>query len=761
MTLVGDLIGSLPRGTPNIRTGLIAGTRVDRGYRTVGRRAVLGLSYARQPIPAGRLRISGRIVSRRPVFLRIYDGYSELADFAPVELAPILLPLRGGRFDTIAQAPRLTTMRIDAPHGDTEFTLSKLKIREVGIGGLLLGRAGNLARRFIEDPRGTVAFIGRATTMIFSTGGLALLRHALMRPQQGATYQHWISLFDDLLPEDIDAIEVRIAAMERTPKISVIMPAYNSVERWLRSAIESVSHQLYRNWELCIADDGSTDPNVARLVRQYAASDKRIKFFRVSKNKGISAASNIALSMATGEFVALLDHDDELSPHALYVVAQEIVDNPDANLIYSDEDKIDSHGRRFEPYFKSTFNRELFYAHNMISHLGVYRTAMVRDLGGFRTKFDGSQDYDLALRFIESVPPRTIRHLPHVLYHWRAVPGSVAHSAACKNYAHEAARAALQAHFARIALKAVSIATYNGTVHRALFDRGEQPRVSIIVPTRDRLDLLRPCLSTLRRRTAYPDIEVIVIDNASADPAMRRYLRWQKKRGAIRVLRYDGPFNFADMNNRAAAIATGEILCFLNNDTEVQNADWLGEMVSHALRPDVGMVGAKLYDSARTIQHGGIILVPDWMAWHAHAGLPAQHTGYFGRAILHQELSAVTAACCALRRDLFLDAGGFDAKTFAVHYNDIDLCLRLRQRGFRIVWTPFAELIHRGSASLGLTASASQRPGFAEEARALRERWGAFLADDPFFSPNLATYSPEFLPAFPPRAAKPWFAAAN
>ncbi len=736
---------------------MLSGTDLGNRYLTQARRAVFAIHYASGKPVAGWVRVSGRLKSNRPVYLSIYARHRRSADFAPVELSPVHLRLRAGRFEAIAFTDGLTTLRCDAPHGDAEFTIDRLSIRRIGWPGVAGWRLSRFLHRVRQRRIAPVGQLLRLSRLMCSRQGLRMLWALWLHPRADDSYEEWIELFDTLSPSDTAAIRRQVRQMTRKPKLSVVMPTYNTHGRWLRMAIEFVQAQLYDNWELCIADDGSTNRTVRRILTQYAQRDSRIKVVYARKNGGIAETTNLALGIADGEFVALLDHDDIIPPHALYMVAQAIAEHPCADLIYSDEDKIDRQGRRYDPYFKCEFNRELLYSHNMISHLGVYRLSKLRELGGLRKKYDGSQDYDLALRFVEHAAPGTILHIPHILYHWRAVPGSVAYNPTSKDYAHVAARSALQDHFNRIHLPARSLATHTGTLHRARIDRSRQPPVTIVIPTRDRVDLLQTCISSVLRITDYPRFNILVVDNESTDKRTLRYLRHLQHRRAIELTREPGPFNFAALNNRAARSANGELLCFLNNDTEVIDPDWLAEMVSHGLREDVGMVGAKLYKGTHAIQHAGIILVPDWLAWHAHEGLPAAHTGYFGRAILHQELSAVTAACCVIRRELFLRLGGFDSENFGIHYNDVDLCLRLREAGYRTIWTPFAELHHRGSATLG---DMPDRDDILErEARKLRERWGQVLAQDPFFSPNLSTYRPDFALAFPPRTSKPWHVA--
>jgi GT2 family glycosyltransferase len=589
----------------------------------------------------------------------------------------------------------------------------------------------------------------------------AYLYDVLRRIGRSAAYPRWVRLYDTLSRADRRAIRAEIERFERRPLISIVMPVFNPPERFLRAALASVREQLYPNWQLCIADDASTLPHVARILTEYAASDPRIEVVRRPANGGISAASNSALAMAAGEFVALLDHDDVLPAHALYRVAREILRDPAVDLIYSDEDKLDRRGRRFDPYFKSDWNPDLFLAQNMISHLGVYRRALVAEVGGFRSEFDGSQDYDLALRIIEKTTAERIRHIPQILYHWRAIAGSAARSAAAKPYALSAARNAVAGHLERRGIRAEIGFVRNLSFQEIRFPLADEPCVTIIIPTRDRSDLLARCLDGILAGTDYRNFEVLIVDNLSSEPATDQLYRQLGTDPRIRILRYEQPFNFSLINNWAAAQTEGDILLFLNNDTEIIDRDWLQHMAANAVRPEVGAVGAKLLYPDGRVQHGGIILGMGGVAAHFHLRRRAEDAGYFGRAQLQQNLSAVTAACLAVRRRIFEEIGGFDGANLAVAYNDVDFCLRLRERGYLIVWTPLARLYHHESASRPSDLLPDQQQRFARETRHMRARWGRLLDHDPYFNPNLSLWDPTIGLAFPPRLSHPWRMAAS
>ena len=536
------------------------------------------------------------------------------------------------------------------------------------------------------------------------------------------------------------------------------MPVYNTDERWLRRAIESVQHQLYSNWELCIADDRSTDPRVGEVLREIQSSDPRLRIHFREVNGHISAASNSALALASGEFIVLLDHDDVLPRHALAAVVHELNRHPDADIVYSDEDRIDEAGRRYDPYFKPDWNPELFYGQNLISHLGVYRTSMVRQVGGFREGFEGSQDYEMALRVVEETQSARIRHIPLILYHWRAIPGSAALDVHQKSYATDAARLAVEAHFTRTGVEATIEPAPHAPYYQRIRYKVPEPRphVTIIIPTKDRTELLSTCVTSIVSRSTYRQFDVVIVDNGSTEPESHAYFERVQQDPCISVLRIDAPFNFSRINNQAAARARGSLLCFLNNDTEVISPDWLEEMVSLAVRDGVGAVGAMLYYPSNTMQHAGVVLGLGGIASHPHRGERRGMPGNYGRAALTQTMSAVTAACMVLRKDTFEAVGGFD-ETLAVAYNDVDLCLRLGARGFRNVWTPYAELYHFESVSRGDDLHGANLPRFLAESQAMRDRWQGQLDADPYYNPNLSLTRADLWFAYPPRHLRPWW----
>lgn len=572
-------------------------------------------------------------------------------------------------------------------------------------------------------------------------------------------YRSWIRDFDTLSESDRDKIRAHILRVEYQPLISVVMPIYETSEPLLRQAIDSVRNQLYSRWELCIADDASREPHIEAVLRQAAAEDPRIRWVRREINGHISAASNSALALATGEFVALMDHDDLLAVHALYEVAVALNRDPHLDIIYSDEDNIDEEGLRSNPYFKTDWNIDLFLGHNMISHLGVYRRTLLERVGGFREGFEGSQDYDLALRCADETSPAHIHHIPAVLYHWRRNHGTASFSESQLAECSDAALRAIGDHLKR-RNEAGEVGPHPLLPGWSKVVRPVPrvaPLVSLIIPTRDRADLLGRCVEGLLRRTDYPEIEVLIVDHDSKLPETFELFDNLKKDPRIRIIPYSGEFNFSAINNMAVSQARGSIIGLINNDIEVINSDWLSEMVSFVMLDGVGAVGAKLIYSNNRVQHGGVVLGVGGVANHFNHLLPRLAPGYFGRNLLASSVSAVTGACMIVRKSVFEEVGGLNEADLAVAFNDVDFCLKLRKRGYRNIWTPHAELFHHESASRGSDDTREKRTRFNSEIQYMIATWGSELQRDPFYNDNFSTeIGQTFHLALPPRRQKPW-----
>ncbi len=617
---------------------------------------------------------------------------------------------------------------------------------------IVLQRSLAILKSRVGTRRDVVILVQKARKL-YARGGLRLVKdRSLLYLRQFARndYSGWIRRYDTLTNDDRATMRARAEGLSHKPLISVVMPTYNSRSAWLIEAIESVQKQIYPHWELCIADDASTGSAVRPILERYWKADPRIKVKFRKQNGHISAACNSALELATGAWIAFLDHDDLLSEHALFYVADAIDQHPEVRLIYSDQDKIDERGRRSGPYFKCDWNLDLFYSHNLVTHLSVYRKDVLDDVGGFKEGLEGAQDYDLALRYIERIDPRQIHHIARVLYHWRAHRDSTAHSEDAKPYAMLAGERALNEHFARQGVNARAELIGHGYRVRYTLP-ADPPLVTVIIPTKDGLNLIHRCVGSILSKTSYPNYEVLIVDNGSDDPATLRYLEELQATGRVKVLRDDRAFNYSALNNIAAREARGEFLALLNNDMEVISPGWLWEMVSIASQPGVGAVGARLWYPNDTLQHGGVILGIGGVAGHSHKHLPRHYPGYCGRASLSQSFSAVTAACMVIRKEIYEKVGGLDELNLAVALNDVDFCLRVREAGYRNVWTPFAELYHHESATRGYENTASKKVRLAGERQYMKERWGGILLHDPAYSPNLTLDHEDFSLSWPPR----------
>lgn len=548
-------------------------------------------------------------------------------------------------------------------------------------------------------------FLDKAAKIKSWSGFKSYLKWLRWKYAEARKYGRWINAHE-ITDDKRREIRTAIEAFGSKPKISVVMPVYNVAEKWLRLAIESVLRQLYENWELCIADDASPAPHIRKVLEEYASRDTRIKLVFRAENGHISAASNSALELATGAFVALLDHDDELSEDALFWVIKEINAFSETAMIYSDEDLIDEKGRRHAPKFKPDFSRDLFYSLNLITHLSVYRTEILQKIGGFRLGAEGSQDYDLAMRVVEEIREDQIRHIPRILYHWRVIKGSVSFSLDEKPYAHERARDAIRRHFERTGKRAeISRAIIN--LHRVRYDLpANLPKISLILSGGDHLKS-----KIFTKETDYQNLEIIECAAETAEDL-----------------------------NRAAAKSSGEILCFVDANLRPLSKDWLAELASFATQKEIGAVGAKLLDKDEIIMHGGLVIGATGVVDAAHRGLPRDSAGSFLRAQIVNNFSAVSISCLAVRRDVFESVGGFDAKNLPNRFFDADLCLKLREQDLRIVYTPYAELIQTDEKKrLNL-----EKDPTAEEKEFFVEKWQKFIENDPFYNPNLSYKSGDF-----------------
>jgi GT2 family glycosyltransferase len=539
-------------------------------------------------------------------------------------------------------------------------------------------------------------------------------------------------------PRDLDA--QRHTVLDVQPKITVVIAVCQPAPCFLNDAIESIRSQTYACWELCVVDSGGPDSKVRDVLTAYAAADARIKVKFLEQNEGVAGNSNAALSLVSGAYVCFLHHDDTLAPFALFEVAQALNRHPEAWLLYSDDDQIDAERSvRFGPRCKPDWSPDTLRSHNYIGHLAVIRRDVFGGLGGFSTAHDGAHDYDLFLKVSERAGE--IVHIPKILYHVRAHLDSMADGSPAQ--VQESAKRALREHLQRCKVQGtVDDGPHSGT-YRIEYRLSRRPLVSIIIPNRDNHESLDRCLRSVFSGT-YDRFEVIVVENNSRDAATFEYYRSLERHPCVKLYTWNGAFNYSRVNNFGAAQSQGEVLLFLNNDVEAINADWLERMLEHGFRPDVGAVGAKLYYADDTIQHGGVVLRLRGIAAHAHQGVPRQDPGYLDRLVVTQNFSAVTAACLLTRRHVFEEVGGFDER-YALAFNDVDWCVKVRRRGYLIVWTPYAELYHYESKTRGSDDTPTKRALHFRELNIFARKWPDILRNgDPYYNPNLTLLRSDF-----------------
>ena len=558
-------------------------------------------------------------------------------------------------------------------------------------------------------------------------------------------FSRWIEVNERMGEDDRERIRADIASMGRTPLISVLMPVYNTPVHHLITAIESVRAQLYPAWELCLSDDASTDPAIRPLLERYRDADPRIKVAFRDHNGGISENSNTALGLASGEYVAYMDSDDEIAERCLYYYAKELNAYPGAELVFCDEDKISPTGERADPYFKPSFSPELLLGKNCVTHLGVYRTDTVRGLGGMRPEFDGSQDWDLSLRIARLVDGdlNRARRIPRLLYHWRMLPTSTAVASSVKGYAIDAGRRAVEDHLNHLipGAQVVPVPTAQNLNRIILPVPEPEPLVSILMPTAGGYEVLRTSLESLLEKTEYRNFEIL-LDNGSEDDRVVSMLRRLEDAGQARVLRYQRPkgesFNFSRLTNTLAAHASGEILVLLNDDVEIIEGRWLSELVATLSLPGVGVAGAHLLYPNGLIQHAGVLMGLGGVAGHAYRGYPDGDHGYRSDLLLLRNVSAVTGACLAIRKSLYEEVGALDEQHLPVAFNDVALCLSVLERGLRVVLNPSVRLIHRESVTRGPDTTPHNRRRLEREAAFLRGWWPDVALEDIYYNPNLS-----------------------
>ena len=575
--------------------------------------------------------------------------------------------------------------------------------------------------------------------------------------QEDIDYETWFGL-NKATEKELQ--EQRKNPPEHGPLISIVVPVYRTPEIYLREMMESVVNQTYGNWELCLADssprgeqlrqdlkkikgrktrdavmkipDGDTE--LTSVIREYQLKDSRIRYEILKENKSIAENSNAAMEMATGDFVGLLDHDDTLEPNALYEVARKICEDDRVDVVYTDEDKINSKGtKHLTPNMKPDFNLDLLRSNNYICHLFVVRRILMEKVGGFRKEFDGAQDYDFILRCTEEA--EKIAHVHKVLYHWRTHEKSTSDNPESKIYAFHAGRRAVEAHLQRLGIQAEVEETCDLGYYRVKYPVTGSPMVSILIPNKDQLQTLKKCLKSIWEKTEYTNYEILIIENNSIEKETFEFYKKIDGRHHVRVLYWDKEFNYSAINNFGAAQAKGEYLLLLNNDTEVITKGWMKELLSHCQRPEVGMVGAKLYFPDNTIQSAGTIIGMGGMADHAFVNMDRKKSGYMHRASIQVDMSGVTAACAMVKRSVYEEVHGLEEK-LTVAFNDVDLGLKIVTAGYLIVFDPYAELYHYESKSRGINDEKKER--HAREVKYTQEKWADFLAaGDPCYNQNL------------------------
>lgn len=563
--------------------------------------------------------------------------------------------------------------------------------------------------------------------------------------------EFWIRLHERFEPEEVpygpwyrayipteETLETqRKQKFDYSPLISIAVPAYQTPVEFLRQMIESLIVQTYSNWELCIVNASPDNEEMQKVLAEYSAGDSRVRFCNLKENLGIAENTNRAFAMAKGEFVGLLDHDDLLAPNALYEIVKILQDHPQADALYTDEDKVTTElDEHFQPHLKPDFNLDLLRSNNYICHFFVVRKSIVEKAGGFRKEFDGAQDYDFIFRCTENAGE--VLHVPEILYHWRTHKASTADNPASKMYAFEAGKRAIEAHLERTGTKGEVSHTQDLGFYRVKYPVQGKPLVSVIIPNKDEKETLQTCLEMLEKNTGYQNFEIIIVENNSTTDEIFRYYKELSGNRKIHLLRWGKEFNYSAINNFATAHAKGEYLLFLNNDVKSINPDWLEEMLGVCQRPEVGGVGAKLIYPDNTIQHAGCVIGMGGIAGHMFVDMPADRTGYLHKASLLQDMSAVTAACLLMKKEVFEQAGGF-TEELAVAFNDVDLCLKVRKNGYLIVYDPYAKLYHMESKTRGAEDSKEKVRRFQTEIEYMRCHWIDILKNgDPCYNKNLS-----------------------
>lgn len=558
--------------------------------------------------------------------------------------------------------------------------------------------------------------------------------HERFEPEE-VPYGPW---YEQYIPTREELEKQRKKKWNYGPKISIIVPAYKTPEAFLRQMMDSLLAQTYANWELCIANASPEDASMEYVLKEYAKKDSRILWKKLEENKGIAENTNEAFAMATGEFAGLLDHDDLLAPNALYEVAKVLETEPDIDVLYTDEDKVrgDEVLEHFQPHLKPDFNIDLLRSNNYICHFFVVRKSLLEKTGGFRREYDGAQDYDFIFRCTQAAGK--IHHIPEILYHWRTHQSSTADNPESKLYAFEAGKRAIEENLRQNGLIGEVSHTKDYGFYRVKYPVQGEPLVSIIIPNKDAKEDLEKCIQSILEKSSYTNYEILIVENNSTGEEIFSYYKELSENSRIRLLRWKREFNYSAINNYGAKKAKGDYLLFLNNDTEVISPDWIEEMLGFCQRPDTGIVGARLYFGNNTVQHAGTVIGIGGIAGHMFTDMPRERSGYMHKAAIIQDLSAVTAACMMVKRQVFDEVQGFEEQ-LSVAFNDVDFCLRVREKQYLVVYDPYVELYHYESKSRGAEDSKEKVHRFQSEIEFMRCRWETLLKKgDPYYNKNLS-----------------------
>ena len=577
--------------------------------------------------------------------------------------------------------------------------------------------------------------------------------HERFEPEE-VPYGPW---YEAYIPDEKQLDQQRHRRFLYEPLISVAVPAYHTPEKFLREMINSLLAQTYRNWELCIANGSPEDETMLKVLKEYAAMDKRVRFRDLGENLGIAGNTNAALEMAEGEFVGLLDHDDLLAPNALYEIALALEKDRSLEAVYTDEDKVTTDlSEHYQPHLKPDFNLDLLRSNNYICHFFVVSRTIIQEVGGFRQEFDGAQDHDFIFRCVEKA--QNVGHVSEIVYHWRTHKASTADNPASKMYAFDAGKRAIEAHLERMGIQGEVSHTPDLGFFRVKYPVQGEPLVSIIIPNKDEKESLKACIESIREKTEYTNYEILIVENNSTSEEIFEYYKELSEDPRITVITWEREFNYSAINNFAVRHAKGEYLLFLNNDVTVITKGWLREMLGVCERKEVGAVGVKLLYPDNTIQHAGCVIGIGGIAGHMFVDMPANRTGYLHKASIMQDMSAVTAACMMMKRQAFEEAGGFTEK-LSVAFNDVDLCLKVRRNNKLIVYDPYVQLYHMESKTRGAEDSQAKVRRFQEEIEYIRCQWIDILKKgDPYYNKNLSltkwNYSLRPLPRMEKKSSK-------